>query len=187
MSLIDWAAAWNPVPDHRPGRVWLPSDRPANGAPESPRTQRLGPCVLVLSEADAEQLPSRLPRLLAKADVQTGDRVTVDLASARSVHLTGLGLLLTVLWRRVGPSGDVTVVGGTPRLHAQLSCLGMTSAAARAAVYGPEAAAPASPVPLRPPSSQTSASTLAVPVPRQPLPGQRPRLRWEATPAGRST
>ena len=187
MSLIDRAAAWNPVPDHRPCRVWLPSDRPTDGGPESPPARRLGPCVLALSEADAHQLPSRLPRLLAKADVQTGDRVTVDLASAGSVHLTGLGLLLAVLWRRVGPSGDVTVVGGTQGLHAQLSSLGMTSAAARAAVYGPDAAAPARPAPLRPPSSRTSASTLAVPVPRQPLPGQRPRLRWEGTAAGRST
>lgn len=168
-SLIDWAAAWNPVPDDRPCRVWLSASPPADDAPATRPDRPPQPIVLTLSGADAHDLPCRLPALLAQAGVRRGDAVTVDLASPASVHLSGLELLLAVLWRRVGPSGDVRLVGGTPGLHAQLSSLGVTPGAVRAAVYGPPPAAPlrssAAPPPAR--SSRLSGPVLGIPAPRQ--------------------
>lgn len=169
MSLIDWAAAWNPAPDHRPCRVWLPSSPAADDAPAARPERPRHPIVLTLSNADANGLPCRLPGLLAQTDVRPGDAVTVDLTSAASVHLSGLELLLTVLWRRVGPSGDVKLVGGAPGLHAEIGSLGMTSRAGRAAVYGPLPAAPVPPSQARTPatSSRPSAPELGVPAPRR--------------------
>lgn len=142
MFLIDWAATWNPVPEYRPCRVWLPADPPADGTPAARADRPPRSSVLKLSDADALQLPCRLPTLLSQSDVRPGDAVTVDLTSAASVHLTGLKLLLTALWRRVGPRGHVTLVGGTPSLQAHLRSLDITPDATRAAVYGPLPAAP---------------------------------------------
>ena len=171
MSLIDWAAAWNPVPDSRPCRVWLPAEAPAGGAP-APRPDRPPrPIVLTLDAADAHHLPSRLPALLAQTDVRLGDAVTVDLASAASVHLTGLELLLTVLWRRVGPSGDVALVGGTPGLRAQLRSLGISAGASRLLVHGPlpDGAVARRAEDSRPLPPVFDIPVLDIPAPRRPL------------------
>ncbi len=166
MSLIDWAATWEPVPDDRPCQVWLPADSPTGDAP-APRAHRPArSSVLKLSDADALQLPCRLPALLSQTDVRPGNAVTIDLASAASVHLTGLWLLLTVLWRRVGPYGDVTLLGGAPALQAQLRSLDITASAARAAVYGPLPAAPLAPGAPLTPASGAPLDTVACGHPR---------------------
>ena len=134
MTLIDWAGRWNPVPDERPCRVRLPTphpteperrDRPAARAPQ--------PVGLALTPAEAADLPRWLPRVLADADVRDADSVTVDLPEASSVHLTGLALLLSVLWRRVGAHGQVTLSGGS---RSQLERLNITARDCRALVYG---------------------------------------------------
>lgn len=149
MNLVDWAARWDPVPDERPCRVWLPAQRTA--APAGPSAATATTCAprsitVVLTRRQADDLPLELPRLLAQQDVRPGDRVTVDLADLGSVHLTGLELLLTVLWRRAGPHGQVLLTGGSRGLRAQLDSLQVTSAGCRAAVYG----APPVPVPRVP-------------------------------------
>ncbi|MFP5219368.1 MAG: hypothetical protein ACLGIG_06460 [Actinomycetes bacterium] len=104
-------------------------------ADHSPRTdgRRI---TLALDRAQVQHLPHWVPRLVADGDPGPGDAVTVDLGRHPSVHLPGLGLLLMVLWRRVGPHGDVTVRGGTSALQATLASLGITARDCRAAVYG---------------------------------------------------
>jgi len=104
--------------------------------------------VVALTTREAVDLPSRLTELLARHAVQPGDRVTVDLADLGSVHTTGLELLLTVLWRRVGVHGEVLLVGGTRGLLAQLRSLDVSPQSSRVAVYGRSHAAVVGPAPL---------------------------------------
>ena len=137
MTLIDWAGRWNPVPDASPCRVRLPAPHPTEperrDGPAARAPQRVA---LALTPAEAADLPRWLPRVLAAADVRDADSVTVNLDEAASVHLTGLALLLSVLWRRVGPYGQVTLSGGSRALRAQLERLGLTPQDCRALVYG---------------------------------------------------
>lgn len=151
MNLIDWAARWNPVPDDRPCRVWLPAQRtPAGGRqPAVAATRAPRSITLTLTPQLADELPRWLSRLLAQQDVRPGDRVTVDLVDLGSIHLTGLELLMTVLWRRAGAHGEVLLTGGSPGLRAQLDSLDLTPASCRAAVYGapPVPASAPGPVP----------------------------------------
>ncbi len=186
MKLVDWAAHWNPVPNDVPCRVWLPVQRtalpsrqPAAAASCVPRS-----ITITLTPQQADDLPLWPPRLLARHDVRPGDRVTLDLASLGSVHLTGLELLMTVLWRRVGTDGEVLLTGGTAGLRAQLESLDLTPAACRAAVYG------APPAPARAPGPVTAAlaSTPGLPRPGPLVPQQRrpqdprhePDTAWDA-------
>lgn len=153
MNLVDWAARWTPAPDDRPARVWLPAQRTpaptaggqgaAAGAVAATREPRS--LTLTLTAQQSDDLPLWLRHVLAQQDVRPGDRVTVDLADQQSVHATGLELLMTVLWRRVGAHGDVLLTGGTRALRAQLTSLHVTPVACRAAVYGPVAARPGAP------------------------------------------
>lgn len=169
MTLIDWGARWRAVPDERPGRVWLPAQRPApaGDAEAAARPPRRPQHVAVtLTAAQAERLPWSLPDLLAHSDLGPNDRVTVDLGDVSSAHLTGLTLLLRALWRRVGPDGDVTLTGGTPGLRAQLNSLAITPASCRASVHGtPPVATPAAEW-LTPAAASTRAR-LPVTVPAQ--------------------
>lgn len=140
MTVVDWAAIWSPVPDDRPCRVCVPEPREpgSRGARRSPARRPSNPVALTLtlSPEQTQDLPRWLPRLLADTDVCPGDRITVDLGASTSVHLSGLTLLLSALWRRVGLHGGVTLTGGTPGLRAQLASLDATPAACRATVYG---------------------------------------------------
>jgi anti-anti-sigma factor len=160
MNLVDWTARWNPMPDHRPGRVWLPAQRtpaPAaaggQGAAAVPATREPQSITLTLTPQHADDLPLWLPHVLAQQDVRPGDRITVDLVDLQSVRVTGLELLLTVLWRRVGTDGDVLLTGGTPALRAELTSLHATPAACRAMVYGPVPAPPGAPGPVPAPTA----------------------------------
>ena len=157
--LMDWPALWDPVPQDRPCQVWLPQPpaRPTPSAVARGAARRPRSVVLALTPEQAQDLAGALPRLLADSDVGQGDRIDVDLGSAACVDVAGLELLLSVLWRRVGPQGDVAITGGTPGLRAQLRSLGVTAADCRQAVHGP------------PPPAQGVAGTAAVPV-QEPLP-----------------
>lgn len=170
MKLVDWAAHWNPVPDDRACRVWLPAQHtpPAVRGQAAAAATRAGPrsITISLTPNQADDLPVWLTRLLGQQDPGPGDRVTVDLGHLQSVHLSGLELLMTVLWRRVGTQGEVLLTGGSRGLRTQLDSLGLTAATSRAAVHGappassnapgrvpallPEAAASPRPVPLIP-------------------------------------
>ena len=173
MHLVDWAARWNPVPDDRPVRVWLP----AQGTPAPAATGGQGPATatreprsttLVLAPQQADALPLWLPHVLAQQDPRPGDRVTVDLADLQSVHLTGLEVLMGVLWRRVGTDGEVLLTGGAPGLRAQLRSLDITPARCRAAVHGgpPVGGSAPGPVPA-PVDTGTGAPRNAPVVPQQ--------------------
>lgn len=190
MTLTDWTTVWNPVPDERPCRVWLPAQRPAEIGGDRRATpdpcQPPQPVALTLSPRSAQDLPRSLPRLLADKDLRPGAHVTVDLGETASVHLTGLALLLTVLWRRVGPQGELTVTGGSPGLRAQLDSLDITPAACRAMVFGrsPDAAVAAGPVPaLAQPSGLPEQPRPAVAIPAQRAANAQPSRHDEAPPA----
>lgn len=99
--------------------------------------------VLVLAPAEADDVPRHLARLVEQASPGRGDHITVDLGTATCVHLTGLHLLLSVLWRRVGPSGSVDLIGGSPSLRAQLASLCVMPQHVRRDVFGAAPAAPA--------------------------------------------
>lgn len=121
------------------------SRRPAGAAAvhrPQPRDGRRTPRVLTLTPTQAADLPHWLPRLLAGTGPTPGARVTVDLGGVSSVHLSGLALLLIVLWRRVGPHGEIVLSGGTRGLRAQLVSVGVTPAACRALVHGQPTAPP---------------------------------------------
>jgi len=138
MNLIDWAARWNPVPAEPPCRVWLPAQRQASSAGQQAQASgRTAPRAITihLSPQQADDLPLWLPQLLAGHDVRPGDRVTVELAHLARVHVTGLALLMTALWRRVGSDGEVLLTGGTRGLRAQLRSLDVTPVSCRGAVY----------------------------------------------------
>ncbi len=180
MKLIDWAAHWNPVPDHRPCRVWLPAPGtalpgrpPAAAATGVPRS-----ITITLAPQQADELPRCLHRLLARHDVRPGDRVTVDLASLGSVHLTGLELLMTVLWRRVGTHSEVLLTGGSAGLRGQLDSLELTPATCRAAVYGPAPAPSSTPGPV--PAQTSTALVSPYPAPLVPQQRRSPDPRHEA-------
>jgi len=175
MRLVDWAARWNPVPDDRPAQVWLPPQRTpapaatggrwaaATAATREPRST-----TLTLTPQQAAEVPLWLPQVLAQHDLQPGDRLTVDLADLQSVHLTGLGLLMRSLWRRVGASGEVLLTGGARGLRAQLDALDITPASCRAAVYGSPPAADSAPGPVPAPvDTATGARRHAPLVPQQ--------------------
>lgn len=148
MRFVDPVPAWDAVPDDRPFRAWVPSPRPPHTRAR-PRRRLPQDVVLTLSHGSAQDLGPRVPRLMAAHDVGAGDRVTVDLRDASCADLAGLELLLSVLWRRVGPHGRVVLTGGRPGLRAQLSSLGITPARCRATVYG--SSQPSSPaVPAQP-------------------------------------
>ena len=167
MTLLDWAAPWNPVPDESPPRVWLPAQRTPTQAVRRAASSTTGAprsVTMTLTPQQADDLPLSLPGLLASHDVRPGDHVTVDLADLHSVHLTGLELLMTVLWRRVAPHGEVLLTGGTPGLRAQLDCLDLTPARCRAATYDRP---PAPPSPPGPAPTPTGSSRVAPLVPRQ--------------------
>jgi anti-anti-sigma factor len=168
MKLVDWAARWNPVLDDRPCRVWLPAQHAPAHAPAA--AVRGGPRSITISlrPQQADDLPIWLPRLLAQQDVRPGDRVTVDLTGLQSVHLTGLELLMIVLWRRVGTQGEVLLTGGSAGLRAQLDSLHLTPAACRAALYGPPPALRSAPGPVPAVPAEAAGSPPPVPlVPRQ--------------------
>ncbi len=165
--------------------MWLPPKRepapvgrqPAAATPRAPRS-----IPVALTRLQADDLPLWLPRLLAQHDVRLGDLVTVDLADLGSVHLTGLELLMTVLWRRVGAHGEVLLTGGTPGLRAQLDSLDLTPASCRTAVYGtpPAPASGPGPVPAPFPTQEWTHRAPATLVPCQrpgagPAPGPRQR------------
>jgi len=175
MRLVDWAACWKLVPDDRPALVWLPPQRTpapaatggrmavATAATREPRST-----TLTLTPQQAAEIPLWLPYVLAKQDLQPGDRVTVDLADLHSVHLTGLGLLMCSLWRRVGASGEVLLTGGTRGLRAQLDALDLTPASCRAMVFGSPPAADSAPGPVPGPvDTATGARRQAPVVPQQ--------------------
>ena len=172
MKLVDRGTHRPPVLPDSPGPSWQPTQHPAAHAPSAPAAPPRGPrsVVVALAAREAVDLPSRLPELLARHDVQPGDRVTVDLADVGSVHIPGLELLLTVLWRRVGVHGEVLLVGGTRGLLAQLRSLDVSPQRCRAAVYGPWHAPVVGPAPLAGPVQ-------AIPAPRPPalVPQQRGR------------
>lgn len=172
MTVVDWAATWNPVPDDRPCRVRVPEPgEPGSRRSRTPAARRPShSAALTLSPAQTQDLPCWLPRLLANTDVDPGDQVTVDLGASTSVHLSGLALLFRALWRRVGPHGRVAVTGGTRGLRAQLASLDATPVACRAAVFGqPELPRePNAPVPARIPNGMVG--------PAQPVGGPVPRL-----------
>lgn len=150
MKLLDSAARRNPAPQEHP-RLVLPAQRTdaTAGRPAAAATSRAPEEIVVtLTHPQADDLPLRVAALLAEHDVRPGDRVTVDLADLASVHLTGLELLMTVLWRRVATHGDVRLTGGTPGLRAQLESLELTPATCRAAVYGPPPAPAVVPGPV---------------------------------------
>lgn len=176
MNLVDWAARCNLAPDDRPCRVWLPAKRTAadNGLTSVPTTCAPISITVALTPQQADDLPLWLPRLLAQHDVQPGGRVTVDLADQGSVHLTGLELLMTVLWRRVGAHGEVLLTGGTPGLRAQLDSLDVTPAACRAAVHGASPAPATAPGPVPAPVHNGMGAPRPVPVvPQQRQPQDR--------------
>ena len=187
MKLVNCAPRWNPVPDDRACPVWLPAQRTAATAGRlaaAATTRAPGEIVVTLTPRQAVDLPIWLPGLLAQHDVRPGDRVTVDLADLGSVHLTGLELLMTVLWRRVATHGEVLLAGGTPGLRAQLESLEVTPATCRAAVYGPRPA-PAvlpGPVPAAIPTGMGSPRPAPlVPQQRRPQdPLHEPGSPWEA-------
>lgn len=134
MRLVADAASWEQAADGRPCPV-RHQPQPSTASVPSPA----GPprhAVLTLSPAQAQRVGPAVPQLVEELDPRTGDRVTVDLAAAACADLTGLALLLSTLWRRAGPDGDVALAGGTPALRAQLTSLGVTPAACRASVYG---------------------------------------------------
>ena len=175
MRLVDWAAHWNPVPDDRPARVWLPPQRTPAPAPNGGRwaaataaTREPRSTTLTLTPQQAAKVPLWLPYVLAKQDLQTGDLVTVDLVDLPSVHLTGLALLMCSLWRRVGADGEVLLTGGARGLRAQLAALDITPASCRAAVYGAPPAADSAPGPVPAPvNTATGAPRQAPLVPQQ--------------------
>ena len=170
MKLVDWAARWNPAPDDRPCQVWLPAQSTAaavRGRPAAAATR--GPRSITITPQQADELPLWLGRMLARHDVRPGDQVTVDLGQLQTVHLTGLELLMTVLWRRVGTHGDVLLTGGSPGLRAQLDSLELTPATCRAAVHGRP------PVPASAPGRVPALLAGAAGSPRPPLPLPRQR------------
>lgn len=174
MTVVDWAATWSPVPDDGPCRLWLPEYREPGSrrARTSParRTSQPVALTLSLSPAQTQDLPRWIPRLLANADARPGDQVAVDLGASTSVHLSGLVLLLSALWRRVGHRGKVVVTGGTPALRAQLASVGTTPAACRATVFGQPrlSRTPSAPVPAPVPTGMVG--------PAQPVGGPVPQL-----------
>ena len=178
MEPVDRAARWNPVPDDRPAQVWLPPqctpaptpDPAATGArgEAATVTTRAPRCTtLTLTPQQADDLPLRLSHVLAQRDLRPGDRVTVDLADLHSVHLTGFGLLMRSLWRRVGPDGDVLLTGGARGLRAQLETLDITPASCRATVYGAPPAAGSAPGPIPVPVDRGTGALRQAPVPQQ--------------------
>lgn len=176
MRLVDWAARWNPVPDDRPAKVWLPPQHtPASAATggrsaaaAAAATREPRSTTLTLTPQQAAEVQLWLPQVLAQQDLQPGDRVTVDLADLQSVHLTGLGLLMRSLWRRVGADGEVLLTGGARGLRAQLDALDITPASCRATVYGARPAADSGPGPVPAPvDTATGAPRQAPVVPQQ--------------------
>ncbi len=158
MTLTDWAALWDPTPDDRPCQVWLPAQRTADhtaastaAASTSARPGRAPQTVvLALTPDQVQDLPCAVPRLLADTDVRTGDVVSVDLGSAVSVDLIALRLLLSLLWRRVGGSGEVVLCGGSPGLRAQLKALGIARSLPRCCLTGSRTSSPPPVHPDRP-------------------------------------
>jgi hypothetical protein len=112
--------------------------------------------------------------VLAKQDLQPGDRVTVDLGDPQSVHLTGLGLLMRSLWRRVGADGEVLLTGGARGLRAQLDALDITPANCRATVYGAPPAADSAPGPVTAPVDTATGAPRQAPVVPQQRRAQQP-------------
>lgn len=135
MALIDWAGRWCPVEGSQPCRVWIPT-QPVPATPPARPLEPSGDVTVLVTPAEADELPRCLPRLVERARAHPGGRVTVDLGSAARVHLTGLHLLLTVLWRRVGPEGAVELVGGSQSLRARLRSLRVTGQDVRRDVFG---------------------------------------------------
>ncbi len=115
--------------------------------------------------------------------MRPGDRVTVDLADLGSVHLTGLELLMTVLWRRVGTHGEVLLTGGSAGLRAQLDSLDVSPATCRAAVYGAPPAPSSAPGPVPAPT----ATRVVSPHPALLVPQQRGRRTRAARPTAAGT
>lgn len=159
MPLTDWAARWGPVESYQPCRVWIPT-QPVPAPPPADAARPPRDITLTLAPAEADHLPRHLPRVIEQSRPGRGDRVTVDLGSTARVHLTGLRLLLAVLWRRVGPDGAVSLTGGSPALRAQLSSLDLTSEQVRHDVLEKPIVVPA-------PRPEAPAPPLAVPQQRR--------------------
>ena len=173
MQLLDWATRLDPaVEAHRPCRVWLPP-APAPSPPPAaardaadrrpPRAVPVGLCA-----ADAADLARRVPAVLDPADCRAGDTVTVDLALA-APQLTGLGLLLAALWRRVGPAGSVALIGVSDAVRTTLARLGLTPDAVRASVFGQA-------VPLRDTPRDDAGALAHAALTRGPVPRPRPAV-----------
>ena len=105
-----------------------------------PATQATGP--LRLTPHDVAALPHRLPHLVR--DARPGAVVVVDVSSAAPPP-ADLGLLLTVLWRRVGPTGQVHLTGASAAQLLTWDQLGLTPARIRQTVYGAGAPRPTAP------------------------------------------
>lgn len=156
MTVVDWAETRSLVPTDRPCRVWLPEPREPEPAARTRTSAARRPAhavALTLTPVQAKDLTRGLPHLLAGVDLGPGDQVAVDLGECASVQLSGLSLLLTMLWRRVGPHGEVTITGGTPGLRAQLISVGITPGQCRAAAYEPARGAPVTTAPVPAPAS----------------------------------
>ena len=157
MPLTDWAARWRPVESCRPCRVWIPT-QPVPPPPPADPARPSRDITLALTPAEADDLPRHLARVVERSRPGRGDRVTIDLGDAARVHLTGLRLLLAVLWRRVGREGAVQVTGGSRALRAQLASLGITPEHVRHDVLG---------APVTAPALRDDAAVPPVPVPQQ--------------------
>ena len=88
---------------------------------------------LRLTPDDTAHLPLRIARLVR--DVSVGAHVVVDVTSAQP-QPAGLGLLLSVLWRRVGAGGQVDITGATQAELLRWGRLGLTPDHVRVAVHG---------------------------------------------------
>ena len=172
MPLVDWSGRWRPVETEQPCRVRIPAQTQTDEQTQPPQrtaSARRRPAprelVLVVPPDAAGDLALHVPALVAGLGAARDDRVTVDLRSAADVHLTGLHLLLAVLWRRVGPYGDVAVVGGSRGLRSRLASLGVTAQDVRRDVLG--SSSPVRPQPQPQPAGPEAAAPRRVPVPEQ--------------------
>lgn len=91
---------------------------------------------LRLTPHDVAALPHRLPHLVRHA--QPGAAVTVDVSTAAPPP-ADLGLLLTVLSWRIGPTGQLHLTGASEAQLLTWDRLGLTPAHIRQTVYGADA------------------------------------------------
>ena len=88
---------------------------------------------LLLTPQDIAALPHRMPHLVR--DARPGAAVAVDVRAAAPPP-AALALLLTVLWRRVGPTGEVHLAGASEGQLSTWDRLGLTPQRIRETVHG---------------------------------------------------